>query len=432
MEDNSNFVEKFRHLFLISPQCGSWTRASENCDYGDISTNSKDCYMLFNSGNCRNAYYSEDSRVLTDATDCSLCENCELCYECVDCDTCYDSNFCQDCTNCRNINFSYDLRRCNDCFGCCTMRDKQYCIFNEQFSKEEYEKKMKMFDYSNASGIAYIWQKLEEFKKKNPRMYIHEHDTTECTGDYIYHSKNCHQCFDTRHTEDSGYIYQANLDQGTKDSWDCGPIPTVMDLCYDIAYSDYLFKCKHVYWASRLKDSEWCVNCMESENLFGCAYVKNRHDGFYILNEKVGEAEYRERTAEIKKMLLANGIYTLYDLINKDLEEGKKDEKKRLELVAHSTLHGALASSIERERNCFTCTDKFQLVQAEIDFYKKWDIIWPVYCPECRSKQRYALRNERKMYKRVCDKCKKTLISTFPNDSKFVVYCLRCWHENLV
>lgn len=432
MEDNSNFIEKFRHLFLISPQCGSWTRASENCDYGDISTNSKDCYMLFNSGNCRNAYYSEDSRVLTDATDCSLCENCELCYECVDCDTCYDSNFCQDCTNCRNINFSYDLRRCNDCFGCCTMRDKQYCIFNEQFSKEEYEKKMKMFDYSNASGIAYIWQKLEEFKKKNPRMYIHEHDTTECTGDYIYHSKNCHQCFDTRHTEDSGYIYQANLDQGTKDSWDCGPIPTVMDLCYDIAYSDYLFKCKHVYWASRLKDSEWCVNCMESENLFGCAYVKNRHDGFYILNEKVGEAEYRERTAEIKKMLLANGIYTLYNLINKDLEEGKKDEKKRLELVAHSTRHGALASSIERERNCFTCTDKFQLVQAEIDFYKKWDIIWPVYCPECRSKQRYALRNERKMYKRVCDKCKKTLISTFPNDSKFVVYCLRCWHENLV
>lgn len=420
MKDNSNFIEKFRELFLISPQCGSWTRASENCDYGDISTNSKDCYMLFNSGNCRNAYYCEDSRVLNDATDCSLCENCELCYECVDCDTCYNSNFCQDCTNCRDINFSYDLRRCSDCFGCCTMRDKQYCIFNEQFSKEEYEKKMKMFDYSNSAGIAYIWQKLEEFKKKNPRMYIHQHDTTDSTGDYIYHSKNCYRCFDTRHSEDSGYIYQANLDQGTKDSWDCGPIPTVMDLCYDIAYADYLFKCKHVYWASRLKDSEWCVNCIESENLFGCAYVKNRHDGFYILNEKVGEDEYHERTKEIKKMLLENGIYTLHDLINKDLEQGKKDEKKRLDLGE------------KRERDCFICDDKFELVQAEIEFYKKWNITWPVYCPECRSKQRYALRNERKMYKRICDKCKKTLISTFPNDSKFVVYCLRCWHENLV
>jgi hypothetical protein len=119
-------------------------------------------------------------------------------------------------------------------------------------------------------------------------------------------------------------------------------------------------------------------------------------------------------------MLLENGIYTLHDLINKDLEQSKKDEKKRLSLGE------------ERERNCFICSDKFELVQAEIDFYKKWDITWPVYCPECRSKQRYALRNERKMYKRVCDKCKKTLISTFPNDSKFVVYCLRCWHENLV
>ena len=159
--DSSNFIEKFRELFLISPQCGSWTRQSENCDYGDISTNSKDCYMCFNSGNCRDAYYCEDSRMLTDATDCSFCENCELSYECVDCDTCYNSNFCQDCMNCRNIKFSYDLRRCNDCFGCCTIRDKQYCIFNEQLTKEEYEKKMKTFDYSKAAGNAYICQKLE-------------------------------------------------------------------------------------------------------------------------------------------------------------------------------------------------------------------------------------------------------------------------------
>jgi len=420
MKDNFDFIKKFRELFIKSPQCGSWTRQSENCDYGDILTTSKDCYMSFNSGDCRNAYYCEDSRKLTDSTDCAFCENCQLCYECADCDTCYNSNFCQDCTNCQDINFSYDLRRCKDCFGCCTLRDKQYCIFNEQFSKNEYEKKMKMFDYSNVAGIKFIWQKLEDFKKKNPRMNIHEHDTTNCTGDYIYHSKNCHMCFDTRHSEDSGYIYQANLDQGTKDSWDCGPIPTVMDLCYDVAYVDYLFKCKHVYWASRLKDSEWCVNCIEGENLFGCVYLRNRHDGFYILNEKVGEAEYMQRTAEIKKMLYENEIYTLYDLISKDFKQEQEDKKKRLGLGE------------KKVRNCFICNDEFEIISAEIEFYKKYDIEWPVYCPECRSKQRYALRNERKMYKRACDKCKNTLISTFPNDSKFVVYCLRCWHENLV
>lgn len=419
MADRSDFIEQFRELFMKSPQCGSWTRASENCDYGDISTGSKDCYMCFNSGNCRNAYYCEDSRTLTDSNDCAFCENCEICYECVDCDACYNSNFCQDCTNCQDINFSYDLRRCKNCFGCCTMRDKQYCIFNEQFSKEEYEKKMKMFDYSNAAGIAYIWQKLEDFKRKNPRMYVHEHDSVNCTGDYVYHSKNCHQCFDTRHTEDSGYIYQANLDMGTKDSWDCGPIPTGMDLCYDVGYAHFLFNSKHLYWCGNVKDSEWCINCMECEHLFGCVYLKNRQKNFYILNEKVSEEEYLRRTVEIKKKLLENGIYTLSDLVNKDLEQGRKDEKKRLAL-----------SDIQ-DRKCFICDGEFKIVSAEIEFYKKMKIEWPVYCPNCRAEQRWHLRPERKMYRRTCDSCEKSLISTYPADSKFVVFCLKCWWKHL-
>ncbi len=414
-----NFIQEFRKLFLASPQCGSWTRASENCDYGDISTGSKDCYMCFNSGNCRNALYCEDSRTMTDSTDCAFSENCELCYECTDCDACYNSNFCQDCTNCRDINFSYDLRRCKDCFGCCTMRDKQYCIFNEQHTKAEYEKKMQMFDYSNAAGIAYIWQKLEEFKKKNPRMYVHEHDTANCTGDYIYHSKNCHQCFDTRHTEDSGYIYQANLDMGTKDSWDCGPIPTGMDLCYDVGYAHFLFNSKHLYWCGNLKDCEYCINCLEAEHLFGCNYLQKKQKGFYILNKKVTEDYYWEMTKKFKKEILENGLYTLHDLVHKDLKLGGKHEKMRRE------------SGDQKERSCFICGEAFTIVPAEIEFYKKMDIVWPVYCPNCRAKQRYEMRAERKMHKRKCDSCKKTLITTYPPDSPYIVYCLPCYWKNI-
>lgn len=414
-----DFIQEFRQLYKKSPQCGSWTRASENCDYGDIITVSKDSYMCFNSGNCRNAYYCEDSRVMNDDADCAFCESCELCYECTDCDGCYNANFCQDCTNCQDINFSYDLRRCKNCFACCTLRDKQYCIFNEQFSREKYEEKMKMFDYSNSAGIAFIWQKLEEFKKKNPRMYVHEHDTVNSTGDYLYHSKNCHRCFDTRHTEDSGYIYQANLDMGTKDSWDCGPIPTGMDLCYDVGYSHYLFNSKHLYWCGNLKDSEYCINCFESEHLFGCNYLQKKQKGFYILNKKVEENYYWETIKQIKVELLENGIYTLNDLVNKDLELGKKHEEMRKKL------------GNETKRKCFLCEEAFEIVPDEIAFYKKMEIAWPVYCPNCRADQRVKMRAERKMYKRTCDGCKKNLITTFPSDSPYIVYCLDCYWKNI-
>lgn len=414
MKDNFDFIEEFRKLDLKMPKCGSWTRASENCEYGDIIVVSKDCYMCFNSGQCQDSYYCEDSKALINCTDCAFCESCELCYECTDCDTLYNCNFCQDCNNCENLNFCFDLRRCKDCIGCCGLRDKQYHIFNQKYSKEEYEKMAAKLDLKNESGKKYIWQKLEEMKQKTPRMYTHQFDTTECIGDYIYHSKNCHNCFDTRRSEDSGYIYQANLDTGTRDCYDCGPIPTGMDICYDIAYSHYLFNCKHIYWCGNLKDSEYCVSCFEGRNLFGCNYLKNKDKGFRILNEEVSEEFFRKKTAEIKQELREKGIYTLHDLLYKDLAEPV-----------------IKISDNELDRNCLICKEAFTITQREIAFYKKMKIDFPVYCPECRSNQRYKLRNERTMHKRSCDSCKKNLITTFSPDSSYKVVCLDCYWENI-
>lgn len=411
MISTSGFIEDFRKLFLSSPQCGSWTRASENCDYGDIITVSKDCYMCFNSGNCRDAYYCEDSRALTDCTDCTFCENCELSYECVDCNNCYGCRYCQDCVHCDNVYFSYDLRRCKNCFGCSSLRDREYYIFNKPYTEDSYKQELQKLIFLDNETI---FSKLEEIKKINPRMFVHQYDSMNCTGDYIYHSKNCHMCFDTRHTEDSGYIYQANLDMGTKDSFDCGPIPTGMDLCYDVAYSHYLFNCKHLYWCGNLKDSQYCTNCFESENLFGCNYLKNKEKGFWILNQKVDQEIYKKFISETKKKLKKRGIYTLYDLLNKDLSMSYPE-----------------VSDSETDRCCQICNEEFNLIPSEIEFYKKMDISFPVYCPDCRATQRFKLRNERKMYKRKCDSCSSPLITTYPVDSKYIVYCLDCYWKNI-
>jgi hypothetical protein len=370
--------------------------------------------MCFNSGNCRDTYYSEDSRQLTNCVDCAFCESCELCYECTDCNNCYDCNYCQDCVNCEKVHFSYDLRRCKRCIGCVGLRDKEHYIFNEKHSEKEYEKALEILDVPDPEIIKIIDRKLEELKRKIPRMFVHQFDTQNCTGDYIYHSKNCYRCFDTRHTEDSGYIYQANLDIGAKDSWDCGPIPTGMDLCYGIAYSHYLFNCKHLYWCGNLKDCLYSANCFESKNLFGCHYLKNKEDGYYILNQKVDEDFYKKTTGEIIHLLKEKNIYTLHDLINKKLD-GKQEK------IPDDIL----------DRKCVLCGDDFKIIEDEIKFYKKMDIELPVYCPDCRSDQRISLRNERKMYKRKCDSCKNTLISTYPLGSPCIVYCLDCYWKNI-
>ena len=73
---------------------------------------------------------------------CSYCSNCSDCLNCLDCSGC--SN-CSDCLNCSYC--SYCLN-CLNCSYCINLRKgaHQYKICNIQFTKEEYEKKMKSLE----------------------------------------------------------------------------------------------------------------------------------------------------------------------------------------------------------------------------------------------------------------------------------------------
>lgn len=76
---------------------------------------------------------------------------------------------------------------------------------------------------------------------------------------------------------------------------------------------------------------------------------------------------------------------------------------------------------------CEECGSKYLIIKQEKEFYVKKDLPWPNKCPECRQKRRLALRNERKLYNRKCDKCKKDIISTYRPDSPYIVYCQECF-----
>jgi len=39
-----------------------------------------------------------------------------------------------------NMFYSYSCQNCQDCFACIGLRNKKYCIFNKQYSREEHEK----------------------------------------------------------------------------------------------------------------------------------------------------------------------------------------------------------------------------------------------------------------------------------------------------
>jgi len=78
-------------------------------------------------------------------------------------------------------------------------------------------------------------------------------------------------------------------------------------------------------------------------------------------------------------------------------------------------------------KQCKNCNIEFTIDSDDFSFYEKIKVPAPTFCPDCRLQRRLAFRNERRLYKRGCDLCKKSIISVYSQDAIFPVYCTDCW-----
>jgi hypothetical protein len=78
-------------------------------------------------------------------------------------------------------------------------------------------------------------------------------------------------------------------------------------------------------------------------------------------------------------------------------------------------------------RNCQNCKTDFTIDQDDFSFYEKIKVPPPTFCPDCRAQRRFIWRNERTLYKRQCDLCKKNCIFIYDEETPFPVYCRECY-----
>ena len=83
---------------------------------------------------------------------------------------------------------------------------------------------------------------------------------------------------------------------------------------------------------------------------------------------------------------------------------------------------------IVENRICQNCKKDFTIEPEDFNFYEKIKVPPPTFCPECRLQRRLAWRNERSLYKRQCDLCKKNIIAMYDEFVPFPVYCRECWY----
>ncbi|MFZ3015981.1 MAG: hypothetical protein WA101_03260 [Minisyncoccia bacterium] len=81
-------------------------------------------------------------------------------------------------------------------------------------------------------------------------------------------------------------------------------------------------------------------------------------------------------------------------------------------------------------KNCQNCKKDFIIEPEDFNFYEKIKVPPPTFCPECRMIRRMAYRNERTLFKRSCDFCKRNIISIYPSNAIFPIYCKECWYSD--
>lgn len=297
-----SYIKKMETLRLELPRPALVSINNENSPYVSYSGNLKNCHMLCGSEHDEDCYYGFWLYDSTNSTDCDYCQKCELCYDCVDCIESYNVNFSQDCANCLDCEYCFDCIGCKNCFGCSSQRRKQYMIGNKEYKKDEYERKIK--ELKDKNSVEQLREMLEQVKELAPHLYTHVLNIENCTGDYVYNSKNAIECFDVKELEDCMH---------------CNNCVSLKD-CVDMSNSYYKSELNYeVMSEMNLVNCNFCVTCFDSNDLDHCDQVHNSHDCFgcfalnhtqyRIFNEPYSKNEYFKKVEQIKKEMLESGEY---------------------------------------------------------------------------------------------------------------------------
>ena len=153
----ARLIEKVPLPSLIS----SPDAEENNCSYINYAGNSKNCYMTFDADFNEDSYYSNVLKHSKNCMECSYVQKSELCYEVIASTGCYNLAFSLECTNCSDSFFLKNCIGCKNCLLCVNLNHKEYCIKNQQYSKEEYFAYLHKLNLGNRATIQQLEKELE-------------------------------------------------------------------------------------------------------------------------------------------------------------------------------------------------------------------------------------------------------------------------------
>ncbi|MFA6586206.1 MAG: hypothetical protein WCS86_03555 [Candidatus Paceibacterota bacterium] len=472
-DPSKSFLEQFKELFYTVPMLAMQNDdgiASLNCQYTYDLAFSKNCYLVMCDWETENAAYSFHVDQSKDIFDSYYSNNCNFGYELITSSDCYQCSYLTLSIACNNCVLGFDLRACSDCILCVGLRNKKYCIWNQEYSKEEYENKKKELELEKREKLIGYQKELIEFSLKFPKRYAHIFKSIYTTGDNLWNCKAARDCFYFKELENSRYMLVG--DRG-KDSYDCNNTGRT-SLCYESITPDNSYHNIAAIFCWKCTQAEYSNNCHSSQYVFGCSGVK--HGEYMILNKKYSKEEYKKLREKIKSEMITKNQWGEFfpremsphaynespaqDWIPLNEEQAilkgfrwAQKEKREYDISLTSDKIPQTITEVEDSilneiigcadaGNCsHKCTIAFKIIPMELAFYRRMNIPLPNLCHNCRYYHRIKQRNPFKLWHRTCmcdkenheheGKCQVEFETSYAPDRPEIVYCEKCYQKEV-
>ncbi len=437
--------------------------------YNNHTGHLKDCYLLFKADFNEDCAYGTLLVYNKMLIDCSMASKCELSYDCknnfknsrcIGADNTIESLECiftRDCTNCQN------------CFASANLRGKKYHIFNKPYSKEGYFQEIKKWDLGSYKQYQESKKLAEEHWKKFPPKPRFDEHSVDITGNYVFESKNCKECFETVDSQDCKYLLMLQIGP-VRDCYDISSWGNNMELCYEACVVGE--NISNVKFAQEsgivLQNAEYCKLSTGGSDHFGCVSMKKGK--FIIFNKAYAETDYQKLKEKIINHMKdtpytdkAGRIYMYGEFFpielspfpynttvaqdffpltqEKIIQEGyiwRDFDVKEYSITKPTkelpdNIKDAPLNILQETLGCSKCGKGFRIIQMEFDFLKKMNLPLPRECPFCRiDKKMNQWVKQLKLTTRICDKCKNEFQTPHTKENFEKILCKKCYLEEVV
>ncbi|MCX6758055.1 MAG: hypothetical protein NTZ44_04210 [Candidatus Nomurabacteria bacterium] len=482
---SKTFFEQFKELKYLTPHraLDQNERNGEGCEYSNYCYTSKNVYLSFFTSASENIKYSRcHFKNNKNCVDCFTIEDNDRGYELVQSNKNYNSSFLVESSQCIESQFLYD---CSNCVNCClssNLRNKSFVFKNQQLSREAYKIAVDELKLDTYSGQLNAKTLFKDIAQKAIHKHAHIKNSVNAVGDFIENSKNVYHCYSLAECENVRYSHSAIAT--TKDSY---------DLLFTGRLQESYESTVAGRGGSRLvfslscggtsKDLFYCDSCRGCSDCFGCVSLSKKQ--YCILNKQYTKEEYFEMIEKIKnhlnEMIYVDSTGRRYPFgecfpteispfaynesvafeenhLSKDevLSLGYRWKDMEAKAYASTISSDKLPESINEVNDdicnevvgcpnngdtATQCTSAYKITVDELAFYRQMNLPLPRYCPNCRYYQRRVWENPFKFFQRECmcnlsghtheGKCPNQFETTYPPDKPDVIYCEKCYQQEI-